>query len=317
MAHGGAAGSAEREFLIADAGELIGRQYADRPGLRPILDAVLAALPALGPVTVQARGTYVSLVSPRRTFAVVQATTKSRVDLGLRLAEMEPDRQPSGVTPGGRLREAKNLGQANARIPLSSPDEVDDEVLGWLRLAYEQNTTPPPPPRPARRQAPRLGTLTVVIEGTELPGRYWADQPDGLAGKDVNVALYTQAKDLPTLDMPGKPWQATQPVRGDAPNARWQLTVTVRRGDDGYDFSGPFVRGVRTDRHLGLAWGVLPGDGTVMRFDGIVAWAGPTTSPALVSFLAQSARNLGPSPEGGQQIADHITAFSPPPGEQP
>ena len=59
----------------ADADELIDAQYADRPRLRPVLDAVLAALPALGAVTVQARKTLVSLVGPRRTFGVVQATT--------------------------------------------------------------------------------------------------------------------------------------------------------------------------------------------------------------------------------------------------
>ena len=64
------------------AGQLIAGQYADRPQLRSILDAVLAALPALGPVTVQARKTFVSLVSPRRTFAVVQATTRTRETSG-------------------------------------------------------------------------------------------------------------------------------------------------------------------------------------------------------------------------------------------
>ena len=36
--------------------ELVAGQYADRPQLRPVLDAVLAALPALGPVTVQPAG---------------------------------------------------------------------------------------------------------------------------------------------------------------------------------------------------------------------------------------------------------------------
>ena len=46
---------------------------------------MLAALPALGPVTVQARRTLISLSTPRRVFAVVQPTTRSRVDLGLRL----------------------------------------------------------------------------------------------------------------------------------------------------------------------------------------------------------------------------------------
>src|SRR5215469_10829527 len=73
------------QFLVAEAEELIDRQYADRPQLRPVFDAVIAAVPALpGPVTIQARGTLVSLVSPRRTFAVLKPTTKSRVDLGLR-----------------------------------------------------------------------------------------------------------------------------------------------------------------------------------------------------------------------------------------
>ena len=246
-------------FLIADSDQLIDGQYADRPQLRPILDAVLAALPALGPVTVQARGTYVSLVTPRRTFAVVQATTKSRVDLGLRLASARPE---------GRLREAKNVGQATVRIPLSTPGEVDEEVLGWLQRAYEENTAPPPPPRPARRQAPELGPLTVVIEGSEPPGL--SCQPDGdePEHRNVHVALYTRSKDQPTLAMPGNSWLAAEPVPGDSPAARWEVTVTVRQDDDGYDFSGPFVRGVRADRHLGLAWGDLPGDGTLRLFRG-------------------------------------------------
>jgi hypothetical protein len=51
---------------------------------------------------------------------------------------------------------------------------------------------------------------------------------------------------------------------------------------------------------------VTPGTGTVIRYGGIVAWTDPAASPALISFLAQSARNLGPSPRGGRQIADHI-----------
>src|SRR6516225_1209053 len=42
-------------FLVADADELIDKQYADRPQLRAVFEAVLTTLPALpGPVTVQA-----------------------------------------------------------------------------------------------------------------------------------------------------------------------------------------------------------------------------------------------------------------------
>lgn len=70
----------ERSGEDPGADKLIAGQYADRAHLRPVLDAVLAALPGLGPATVRARKTCVSLVAPRRTFAVIQATTKSRVD---------------------------------------------------------------------------------------------------------------------------------------------------------------------------------------------------------------------------------------------
>ena len=98
------------DFLTAEADELIAGQYADRPQLRPVFDAVLTALPAVGPATVQARKTMVSLVTPRRTFAVIQATTKTRVDLGLRL---EHER------PGGRLLAARDLGAATVRIALT------------------------------------------------------------------------------------------------------------------------------------------------------------------------------------------------------
>ena len=248
-------------LLTADADELIAGQYADRPQLRPILDAVLAVLPALGPVTVQARKTIVSLVSPRRTFAVLQATTRHRVDLGLRL---------ENATPGGRLLPARNMGGGGAtvRIALTGPGDVDDEVRDVLRRAYEENTAPPAPRRPARRPGAVVGTMTVVIDGSELPGRTCRPEPDGPGHGSVHVALGGHSDDRPALAMSNKPGMAIEPVPGDAPAARWEMPVTVRRDDDGFDFSGPFVRGVRDDRHLGLIWGDLLADGTLRVFRG-------------------------------------------------
>ncbi len=257
----GAAGPSAGVSELADADELIAGQYADRPGLRPILDAVIAAAVTLGPVTVQARKTVVSLVSPGRTFAAVQATTKTRVDLGLRLD------QASAV---GRLQPAKNIasGTINLRIALTGPDEVDEEVLGWLKRAYEESVAPPAPRRPARRPVPELGPLTVAIEGYDLPGLTCRPEPGGPAYRNVHVALCGHSQDRPALQMPGRPWLAIEPVPGDAPSARWDVPVTVRRGDGGFDFSGPFVRGDRSDRHLGLAWGEVTGDGTLRLFRG-------------------------------------------------
>ena len=248
-------------LLTADACELIDCQYADRPQLRPILDTVLALLPALGPVTVQARKTIVSLVCPRRTFAVVRATTKDRVDLGLRL---------DGAEPGGRLQSAKGIdgGGATVRIALRRPEDVDDEVRDLMRRAYQENTAPPPPRRPARRPGAVVGTMTVVIEGSELPGRTCRPEPGGPGHENVHVALGGRSEDRPSLAMSNKPGMAIEPVPGDAPAARWEMPVKVRRDDDGFDFAGPYVRGVRDDRHLGLIWGDLLADGTLEVFRG-------------------------------------------------
>lgn len=65
------------DFLLASADELVDGQYADRLQLRPIYDAIIGAAAGLGEVAIQTRKTYVSLVSPRRTFARIQPTTKS------------------------------------------------------------------------------------------------------------------------------------------------------------------------------------------------------------------------------------------------
>jgi hypothetical protein len=118
------------DFLLASADELIEGQYADRPQLRPIFDAIIDAAAGLGEVVVQARKTYVSLVSPRRTFARIQPTTKQRVDLGLRL---------EGLVPGGRLQPSKIHETMPLQIRLTTLDEVDAEVLAWLQQAYDQN----------------------------------------------------------------------------------------------------------------------------------------------------------------------------------
>jgi hypothetical protein len=117
------------DLFTATAGELIDAQYADRPALREVYDRVVLAAGSVGEVAVQARKTYVSLLTPRRTFAIVKASTRTRVDLGLRL---------DGAAPGGRLLAAKGVGNdsINLRVPLAAPQDVDDEVVALLRRAY-------------------------------------------------------------------------------------------------------------------------------------------------------------------------------------
>jgi hypothetical protein len=118
------------EFVRATARELIERQYGDRPQLRPIYEAIIKAATTYDEVAIQARKTYVALVSSRRTFARIQPTTRTRLDLGLRL---------DSQAPGGRLQPSRIHETMRVQIGLSAPNEVDAEVRKWLRQAYQEN----------------------------------------------------------------------------------------------------------------------------------------------------------------------------------
>jgi hypothetical protein len=120
------------DYLQKDAAELIDGQYRDRPSLVPVYDAVVERMLGLGYVELQARKTYVALIGPKRTFASVQATTRTRIDVGLRL---------DGVMPEGRLEVAKSIGQSSMthKLALASVADIDDEAVGWFRRAYEAN----------------------------------------------------------------------------------------------------------------------------------------------------------------------------------
>jgi hypothetical protein len=111
--------------------QYVDAQYAGpKAALRPVYDALAAAITGFGDdVTVEGRGTYTPFVRGRQ-FAAVAAATRDRVDVGLRYAD-PPD--------SDRLRPATAPGQATHKLSLRSADDVDDEVLRLLHLAYEQN----------------------------------------------------------------------------------------------------------------------------------------------------------------------------------
>jgi len=120
------------DYLEASADELIDGQYRDKPAIRPIYDRLIVELPNVGEVEVQARKTYVALIGPKRTFASIQPSTRTRVDIGLRF---DDSARAAGLEP------AKSIGQSSMthKLALSSPEDVDREAVGWLRRAYEAN----------------------------------------------------------------------------------------------------------------------------------------------------------------------------------
>jgi hypothetical protein len=80
---------------------------------------------------IQVRKGFVSLVTPRRTFARVQATTKNRVDLGLRI---------EGIKPSGRLLPSRIHETMKLQISFMKPEDVDAEARRWLKKAYDENS---------------------------------------------------------------------------------------------------------------------------------------------------------------------------------
>jgi hypothetical protein len=119
------------DFVSASADDLVAGQYADRTHLRPVYDAIIAAASELGEITIQARKSYVSLLTPRRTFARIRPSTKNRLDVALRLAEQEP---------AGRLLPSKIHQSMSLQLSMTSLAEVDQEVLHWLRQAFDENS---------------------------------------------------------------------------------------------------------------------------------------------------------------------------------
>jgi hypothetical protein len=113
-----------------DTDALVSAQYAGaKAALRPIYDALLAAVGKFGKdVEASPKKAYVSL-RRNKQFAIIQPTTATRVDVGIQLKNVEP---------AGRLEASGSFNaMVSHRVRLATPGEVDKQLLGWLRQAYD------------------------------------------------------------------------------------------------------------------------------------------------------------------------------------
>jgi predicted transport protein len=105
-------------------------QYAGaKAGLRPIYDRIVEAVRHFGPdVEIAPKKAYVSL-RRKKQFGLVQPSTATRVDVGLNLKE---------APASDRLELSGSFSEmVSHRVRVSSVEEVDAELIGWLRAAYE------------------------------------------------------------------------------------------------------------------------------------------------------------------------------------
>lgn len=118
------------DYFLSSAAELIDAQYAACPRLRPVFDAVCFAAASFGDVTIQARKTYVSLLTPRRTFARIQPNKNGILIVALRLSD---------ASISARLTPSKLHESTPFELRLTSIADLDAEGSTCLRAAILQN----------------------------------------------------------------------------------------------------------------------------------------------------------------------------------
>lgn len=98
--------------------------------LRPIYDKIVSATSGFGDdVELAPKTAYVSLRRSKQ-FAIAQPSTKDRFDLGLNL---------KGTEAAGRLELSGTWNtMVSHRIRITTPEEVDEELIDWLNSAYDR-----------------------------------------------------------------------------------------------------------------------------------------------------------------------------------
>lgn len=98
-----------------------------KAALRPVHDAVMAALASFGQFEIAPKKGYLSL-RRKRQFAMVGPATKTQVEIGI---------NAKGLAGGERLVELPPGGMCPYKVRIATPGEVDAELTAWLRTAYD------------------------------------------------------------------------------------------------------------------------------------------------------------------------------------
>lgn len=110
--------------------DLLANQYKGKEQLKPIYDALIAEIETFGDdITKTHKKGSVSIIR-KKQFALIKPATKRRIDLGLKHKDKPTTDRLENSGPFGTM--------CTHRIRLTSVDEVDAELIGWLKEAYEK-----------------------------------------------------------------------------------------------------------------------------------------------------------------------------------
>jgi hypothetical protein len=96
--------------------------------MRPIHDLLIQKIGAFGEFEIAPKKGYVSL-RRKKQFAMIGPATNARFEVGLNM---------KGVAGAGRLEELPPKGMCSHKVKLATAAEVDAELLGWIRTAFDQ-----------------------------------------------------------------------------------------------------------------------------------------------------------------------------------
>lgn len=111
--------------------DLVSAQYQGKEALVPIYEALMKYLTSLGSdVKVAPKKGSVSIIR-KRQFVLIKPATKTRIDLGFKLKDKPTTKRLENSGPFGTM--------CTHRVQLTHSNQVDDELKGWIREAYEQS----------------------------------------------------------------------------------------------------------------------------------------------------------------------------------
>jgi hypothetical protein len=100
-----------------------------KAALRPLHDAVMAGISTFGDFEIAPKKTYLSLRRSRQ-FAMVGPGTNTQLEVGLNMRGIEGMPRLKALPPGGMCQ---------FKLRLGTTQDVDAELLGWIRTAFDQS----------------------------------------------------------------------------------------------------------------------------------------------------------------------------------
>ncbi len=112
-----------------DTDGLIDSQYKGKENLKPFYDKLIAAIEEFdGAFEIAPKKSYVSL-KRKKQFIILNPASKTRFEIGFNL---------KGEEAKGKLELEKPNGICSHKINLSDINEIDQEVIGWIRMAFDK-----------------------------------------------------------------------------------------------------------------------------------------------------------------------------------